>query len=76
LKPWVNDFIEICYATPKELHPGSPNRRPGRNAFSVATDLKVHFETQGFRANPGLEFANAFSVSLQQVALILIGVTT
>ena len=36
-----------------------------RNSFRVA-QVKAHFYTQGFKANPGLEFANAFSVSLCQ----------
>jgi hypothetical protein len=58
-----HDCIEKCYATLKELPLGSPNCGPRRNSFRrVARDLKAHFETQGFKANPGLEFANAFSV--------------
>ena len=30
---------------------------------SELRQFKPHFYTQGFKANPGLEFANAFSVS-------------
>jgi hypothetical protein len=33
----------------------------GRNSFRVAMSLG-HLSPQGFKANPGLEFANAFSV--------------
>jgi hypothetical protein len=64
LKPWVHECIEKCYATLKELHPGSPNRSPVATLSELRRDLKAHFKTQGFRANPGLEFANAFSVIL------------
>ena len=35
---------------------------PRRNSFRVAKNLLRHFRTQGFKANPGQEFANAFSV--------------
>src|SRR4029079_1477008 len=35
----------------------------GRNSFRVATNLSWASLTQGFKANPGLELANAFSVT-------------
>ena len=33
-----------------------------RNSFRVAGEIIRFFATQGFKANPGLELANAFSV--------------
>jgi hypothetical protein len=38
-----------------------PNRR---NSFRVATNQRCTTYPQGFKANPGLKLANAFSVKL------------
>jgi hypothetical protein len=44
----------------------TPFAASSRNSFRVAKDLWLVFLTQGFKANPGLELANAFSVVLSQ----------
>jgi len=53
-------FIED--ATLKELRGHLLTSNP-RNPFRVANNLLGDFWTQGFKANPGLTLANAFSVS-------------
>jgi hypothetical protein len=46
---------------PEGVASPSPESRTRRNSFRVATK-KGAFVTQGFKANPGLKLANAFSV--------------
>ena len=59
-QPWENLFLEG--ATLKELRRRSLTATL-RNPFRVANNLIGHFWTQGFKANPGLTLANAFSVT-------------
>jgi hypothetical protein len=40
------------------------NIEPRRNSFRVASFVKWQKCTQGFKANPGLKLANAFSVNV------------
>ena len=62
LQPWVIVVAIDSYATLKGLRRsrGIANRR---NSFRVAKSPVRHSCSQGFKANPGLEFANAFSVA-------------
>ena len=62
-QPWEHSFI-LEDATLKELCRCSLTQNP-RNSFRVAKNLSRRFLPQGFKANPGLELANAFSVTEQ-----------
>ena len=49
-------------ATLKELRRGSLTTKQRATPSELKASLGSFFETQGFKANPGLELANAFSV--------------
>jgi hypothetical protein len=68
LKPW-EDVAHLKRAqTLKGLRRNKPKTR--RNSFRVATNKNKNLTPQGFKANPGLKLANAFSVKTQTAFLL------
>jgi hypothetical protein len=64
-------FINFEDPTLKELR-RCANRKTLATPFRVAKNLSRRFLPQGFKANPGLKLANAFSVRLKKLAVTTI----
>ncbi|HVQ39819.1 MAG TPA: hypothetical protein VMS31_19925 [Pyrinomonadaceae bacterium] len=64
MAPWVNYVYCIEDATLKELPLPLANRNKHLATPSELQRIYQAFATQGFKANPGLKLANAFSALL------------
>jgi hypothetical protein len=64
LKPWVKKKAHLFHRNSEGVATGLRFGGRRRNPFRVASQKNSDAFSPGFKANPGLELANAFSVTL------------